>query len=315
MAMDLDGPLFLQQNGWLTARKNKILDIGPQNIYHVREEQIREFMANQGASAAAQGGRLEKEISRLVYFSIPRPEERTTMFSEITDLTNIEYVSIDVCPGLKSTEILDLNFDRLPDRMHRGYDVVFNFGTTEHIVNQWNCLNVIHDALAVGGVAYHQLPASGYLDHGYFCYTPLLFRDLAKANGYVIEHLAMTPAGESCIDALGIHSLAGDTLRKQTGHLGRDNRIPSLNMHVILRKTRDEPFRAALEIATAHSSVSAGVLDRYSDTIVGASRIGTIAADQELAAIKASKSWRYTQPLRDASHAARRALNRLRTHT
>jgi hypothetical protein len=60
------------------------------------------------------------------------------MLSEITDLTNIEYDSIDVCPGLRNTEILDLNFDPLPKRMRDRYDVVFNFGTTEHIFNQWN---------------------------------------------------------------------------------------------------------------------------------------------------------------------------------
>src|SRR5262245_60041204 len=128
MGMNLDGPLFLQRRGWLTRDKNKILDIGPQTIYSVRPEQIKEFVANQG-DPVVKNENLLGEIERLVYFSTPRPNERTTMFSEIVDLTNIEYRSIDVCRGLNNTEILDLNFDTLPEHMHAAYDVVFNFGT------------------------------------------------------------------------------------------------------------------------------------------------------------------------------------------
>lgn len=258
--MNLDGPIYLQRHGYLTREKNKILDIGPQNIYFAREEQVREFVKNQGTGA--QNQKLDAEIARLVYFSTPRPGERTTLFSEITDLTNIEYNSVDVCPGLK-TEILDLNFDTIPDHMRRHYDIVFNFGTTEHIFNQWNCFEFVHEALKLGGVVYHQLPASGYLDHGYYCYTPLFFREMAQANGYAIEQLSVTPAGESKIDGVGVSGRAGDTLLSPIASLGQDNRIPSLNIHAILRKTVDAPFKVSLEIATAHSQVNSRMLERY----------------------------------------------------
>ena len=93
MGMNLNGPIYLQRKGLLTPEKNKILDIGPQTIYFVRDEQIREFVKSQGSTAS--DSHLEDEVRRLIYFSTPRPEERTTMFSEITDLTNIEYHSID----------------------------------------------------------------------------------------------------------------------------------------------------------------------------------------------------------------------------
>lgn len=248
--MNLDGPIYLQRSGMLTKERNRILDIGPQTIYFVRDEQIREFVANQGGGAGASEA-FERETARLVHFSTPRAGERTTTFSEITDLTNIVYDSIDVRPGVKNTEILDLNFDALPRRMRGGYDVVFNFGTTEHVFNQSNCFELIHDALKVDGVVYHQLPASGYLDHGYYCYTPLFFKELAAANGYMIEHMAVSPAGESRIDALAMRSIAGETLLKPPGPLGENNRIPALNIHVVMRKTRKEAFRVSLE--TAHA--------------------------------------------------------------
>lgn len=258
MGMNLDALIYLQRQGSLSRTKNRVLDIGPQTIYFARPEQVREIIERQGMSASDTA-----TIERLVYFSTPRPGERTTMLSEITDLANIEYASIDVCPGLKNTHILDLNFDALPDELRGRHDVVFNFGTTEHIFNQWNCFEVIHDALKVDGVVYHQLPASGYLDHGYFCYTPLFFRELAAANAYTIEQMIVTPAGESKIDELGLPSLDGDTLLKPTGHLNGNNRIPALNIHVILRKTVDAPFRVSLEIATAHSVVDRKMLRRY----------------------------------------------------
>jgi hypothetical protein len=261
MGMNLDSPIYLQRTGLLGPTKTHVLDIGPQTIYNVHAQQIREFIINQGGDIARPG--LQQEIDRLVYFSTPRPGERTTMFSEITDLTNIEYTSIDVCPGLKNTRILDLNYERLPNKLIGAFDVAFNFGTTEHIVNQWNCFKVIHDAIKTGGAIYHQLPASGYLDHGYFCYTPLFFRELAKANSYEVIKLAVTHAGESRIDALGLSSMSGETLLTPPGPLEVNNRIPALNIHVILRKTADSEFCAPLEIATTHAPLSQRIFDRY----------------------------------------------------
>jgi hypothetical protein len=313
VGMNLNGPIYLQRNGFLTPTRNKILDIGPQNVLFVHAEQIREFIELQGGAVVPSAG-LDAEIERLVYFSTPRRNERTMLLSEITDLTNIEYNSVDVCPGLK-TVILDLNFDSAPDEMIGHYDVVFNFGTTEHIFNQWNCFEFMHDALKVDGVVYHQLPASGYLDHGYYCYTPLFFQEMAQANGYVIEHMAVTPAGESKIDVLGIPSMGGDSLLSDRASLGENNRVPALNIHVILRKTKDAPFRASLEIATAHSQVNSLMLERYQSSgpveqvgNVSKERLRRlIAAERELMAIKQSRSWYLTRPLRDAADLLRRA--------
>jgi len=296
MAMNLDGPIYLQRIGLLTADKNKLLDIGPQNVYFVRDEQIREFIKNQGSGSRHDD--LDEEIKRLIYFSTPRPAERTTLFSEITDLTNIEYNSIDVCPGLK-TEILDLNFDTLPESMIGHYDVVLNFGTTEHVFNQWNCFEIMHDATKVGGVIYHQLPASGYLDHGYFCYTPLFFGEMAQANGYEVIDLFVTPAGESKIDDLNLSARSSRSIFERINTLDDNNRIPSLNIHVLLRRTSNHPFACSLEIATAHAPADSRMLSRYQGDTHSSHPRGR--ANQELAAIRKSTSWKITKPLRDVS--------------
>src|ERR1700680_2253263 len=112
MGMNIEYMLYLQEGKHLTPEKNKLLDIGPQNVYFCTERQIREFVRRQGATVGDEI--LDKEAQRLEYFSTPRPEEHTTLFSEITDLTNIEYNAFDVSPTFK-TELLDLNFDSLPD--------------------------------------------------------------------------------------------------------------------------------------------------------------------------------------------------------
>ncbi len=274
MGMNLDAVIYLQRNGHLTGSKNRILDIGPQTIYFARAEQITEIVERLGQPRPD-----AITVDRLVHFSTPRADERTTMLSEITDLANIEYEAIDVCPGLKNTNILDLNFDELPSQLRGHFDVVLNFGTTEHIVNQWNCFEVMHDAMKVGGVIYHQLPASGYLDHGYFCYTPLFFRELAQANGYEIECLAVTHAGENRIDALGITCLGGDTMLNEPAHLADNNRVPQLNLHVVLRKTIDQAFRPSLEIATTHSQLSERMRARYSDLLQLQDRIEALESE------------------------------------
>jgi hypothetical protein len=314
MGMNLDGPIYLQRKQLLTAEKNKLLDIGPQNVYFAKAEQITEFVANQGQIVSDED--LVRAITRLVYFSNPRAGERTTLFSEITDLTNIEYNSFDVCPGLK-TEILDLNFDSLPDRLLSYYDVVLNFGTTEHIFNQLNCFEVMHAATKVGGVMYHQLPASGYFDHGFYCYTPLFFQELAEANDYELMDLFVTSAGETFVDRLQISARDRTTILKQIPDLSVDNRIPALNIHVILRRTAPAAFRCALETATTHAPIDQSVASRYrKEADQGLLFAGwkNALADKEaelnvalerIRSFESSTSWKLTAPLRAMASAVR----------
>lgn len=306
MGMYLDRMLFLQEEGYLTQERNKILDIGPQNVYNISKDKLRAFVDKQGTLIAS--ATLEQEIDRLVYFSTPRPEERTTLLSEITDLTGIEYNSFDVCPGLK-TDIVDLNFDGLDDRYREYYDIVLNFGTSEHIFNQWNCFRVMHDALKTDGIIYCHLQVTGSLEHGYYFYTPQFFRDMATANGYKIEKLFLSEAGLYKVGSLAIDIRADDTdMTPSPNSAARDPSnvfIPAYNIHVVLRKTKSAPFRCSLEIATAHASVNPSVLMKYSGSTMMLDQIGQLqegrrlaTAHEQVEAMKRSTSWRITVPMR-----------------
>lgn len=256
---------YLSQRGHLARPGALILDIGSQNLYNATPGGIRDFVLRHGRIADAAA--FEREAQRLAYFSTPRPGERTSYLSELLDLTDIAYTSYDVCPALK-TEIFDLNTDTLPAHYREHFDVVLNFGTTEHLINQLNAFAVMHDALKVGGVMFHQLPSLGWRDHGYFCYHATFLRDLAQANGYEVLDQWHTPAGEISLEGLDLR----DPLRP--GEPGSavlapgDLRMGSFNLNFVVRKRVSAPFAVALELATSHSAPDSGVLGRYAARVV-----------------------------------------------
>jgi hypothetical protein len=79
---------------------------------------------------------------------------------------------------------LDLNFDPVPPAFRNKYGLTTNHGTTEHILNQYNCFKVIHDLTKPGGLMLHALPFTVHLEHGFFNYQPNFFAALARYNSY-----------------------------------------------------------------------------------------------------------------------------------
>ena len=96
-----------------------------------------------------------------------------------------DYASIDI-DGTPGSIPLDLNFDDVPQASIGKYNLVTNFGTTEHAVNQLQAFKIIHDLTALDGIMLHNVPMAGMLDHGLFSYHPRFFWLLARANGYRI---------------------------------------------------------------------------------------------------------------------------------
>lgn len=329
MGMNLNSMLYLQKKGFLSQHKNKILDIGTQNLLFCTENQIEEFVKGQGGDVSSE--EFKKMAKRLAYFSTPRPGETTTFFAELTDFANIEYVGFDVCPAIK-TEIFDLNHDLLNEKYQNYYDVVLNFGTTEHVFNQWNSFEVMHDSLNVGGVIYCVLPSSGYINHGYYCYTPLFFNDLAKANDYEIVDMFLTYGGKRNLEV----DIRLETDLQVSGSAKLDHRqeyVSDINIHAIMRKQSSNSFKCALEVATAHSSANEEISTRYQQvaltskhirnyidmmpsevieackrlereknsllTEINALKSAVKDSKRELTNIYESRSWKITKPLRN----------------
>ena len=152
----------------------------------------------------------------------------------------------------------DLNFDACPPEHQRRYDFVTNHGTTEHLLNQYNAFRIVHDLTVKGGLMMHALPFLSYVDHGYFCYQPNLFVDLARANGY--ELLGMW---------INIDPKMNHLIPWQHGlekHL-RSDTSDSLLL-VLFRKTGENDF--AMPFQTVYGGlVPAEVLQRYRYVVDG----------------------------------------------
>lgn len=107
------------------------------------------------------------------------------------------YVRVDTIdaggPG-KFTHRLDLNEPLddedgiMPKGMRFNYDIVINTGTVEHVFDQRQVFETIHDRTAVGGLMVHAFPIDGCRDHGFYTHQPNLLAAIAEANRY--EELA-----------------------------------------------------------------------------------------------------------------------------
>jgi SAM-dependent methyltransferase len=120
-----------------------------------------------------------------------------------------EHVSVD-WNGEDGALPLDM---RLPLPDWEAFDMVTNFGCTEHVSVQEPIWESIHRLCKVGGVYIGMCPAPGsWWWHGEFYPTEEFYRQFAALNGYQIEHLAV----------------------------GRE--YPNCNIDARLRKVADKPF-------------------------------------------------------------------------
>jgi hypothetical protein len=81
---------------------------------------------------------------------------------------------------------IPVNFNDLVNTPNEKADLVMNLGTTEHVFNQANVFNFIHNVTKKGGLMYHVLPSIKFHNHGLFSYGASFFWSLAYANNYKI---------------------------------------------------------------------------------------------------------------------------------
>jgi hypothetical protein len=158
---------------------------------------------------------------------------------ELLTACGFDYYSLDLIHGY-NTILFDLNLHEPRKDLIGKFSLVTNFGTTEHLINQYLAMKTIHDVTAPGGIIYHDLPMSGYYEHGYFSYTPLFFQDLATANQYeiVFQSYAKTDV-----------AVAAPAFMREAGF--PDPTFNDFGIEFVLRKTTDEEFRLPLDPTTS----------------------------------------------------------------
>jgi hypothetical protein len=87
--------------------------------------------------------------------------------------------------------LFDLNQARVPGTLRGRFDLIFDGGTIEHVFHLPHCLANIHHMLPVGGRVIHFSPASNFMEHGFYSFSPCFFIDYYGANFYRLESLKL----------------------------------------------------------------------------------------------------------------------------
>ena len=95
-------------------------------------------------------------------------------------------ISIDL-HGTPDAKAIDLNH---PAEIRERFDIVLNGGTAEHVFNVFQFFKTVHDITKPSGLMLHVMPFRGWLEHGFYCFNPTFYWDLAAANDYVVHILA-----------------------------------------------------------------------------------------------------------------------------
>lgn len=171
------GSLHIEWLSSLASRSHirpgaSVLDLGTQDLW-AQPEPLRRVAARHLGSADC-----KQALKAIFDGKTPRPRCQRDFYGIFGASS---YRSIDLGDP-RADFPLDLN---LPVPASTGtYDVVTNFGTTEHVFHIGQTFANIHALLEVGGIQIHTLPSYGYIDHGFYNIHPSVYLDMAKANAY-----------------------------------------------------------------------------------------------------------------------------------
>lgn len=249
-------------------KRGTILDLGPQDLVSCPRPAL-EVYAKQHQPPDIMAQLLDR-----IYVGDNFREDGTAPFYAIFGYDT--YRSVDLLDR-RATWRMDLNE---PSPLPEQFDAITNFGTAEHVFNVCAVFRLMHDALRIGGLGLHVLPAFGEVNHGFFNIHPTVFFDLALANRYVVEDFCYVDAidvrtqiqlmnyqTELDLDALPItfndlrqHGTLWHKILRQydnvreavAGKLPPDSyTFPKDYSFVALRKVADAPFRYPVQSAYA----------------------------------------------------------------
>ncbi len=96
-------------------------------------------------------------------------------------------ISVDASAFEGADVVHDLNQPGLAGRLPGPVAFAVETGTAEHVFHLPHFLANIGESLAPAGRVLHIVPANNYLDHGFYQFSPTLFHDYYRANGYDVR--------------------------------------------------------------------------------------------------------------------------------
>jgi hypothetical protein len=114
--------------------------------------------------------------------------------------------SIDISDFEGCTHVFDLNVHGVPAALAERFDAVYNGGTLEHVFDLRAGLRNVFELLREGGIAIHAGPANGWVDHGFYQFSPTLLLDYYFANRFDILETRLIQTHPGNPDAALVHS-------------------------------------------------------------------------------------------------------------
>ncbi|MCE7997267.1 MAG: class I SAM-dependent methyltransferase [Rhodobiaceae bacterium] len=170
------------------------------------------------------------------------------LLGEVLIDAGFEYVALDIFEA-ERTIVFDLNSHTPGPKLVGKFDLVTNFGTTEHVFNQIEAFRTMHLLLKPDGLSFHDLPFSGFIKHGLFRYDPLFFSSLIKSNDYQLVRQTISTGADQPVP-------------KDLISQGLDEKaVKNVGLEVILTKIANSDFKVPLEMSTSIAPFAAGVVD------------------------------------------------------
>jgi hypothetical protein len=253
---------YLHERGYF-GRSRRVIEIGAQQLHNRFLESGSElaelgrlFGTSGPLDLPIRGERPRSSLGEALQSDAP-------MSKPFYQWLGFEYACVDIDDTPDSIP-LDLNFDAVPREQVGRYDLVTNFGTTEHVANQLNAMKIIHDLTTVGGVMIHNNPIQGYMNHGLVNYNMKFFWMLARSNGY--DWVLANFMGDQTPDELPAN--IRDSFAPYVDLLGQDPRKISYRaadagIFIVLKKVFDIPFVPPIDVNTGARTDNRKLAERY----------------------------------------------------
>jgi hypothetical protein len=171
VAINAGDPLVLMLEGKRQPYRGELLTLGRQSIVATREQVERQAAALAFPVDRRRLGTGTEALSDDAFFT-------ALGFDSVSSLDANAYEN--------ATFIHDLNSADIPVALENRFDVVFDRGTSEHVFHLPNLLASLGRLVKPGGRIIHHSPSSNHIDHGFYMFSPTLFMDYYRANGFEI---------------------------------------------------------------------------------------------------------------------------------
>lgn len=117
-------------------------------------------------------------------------------------MLNFESVeSIDISPEEGADYVCDLN-NPVFEEIKKRYDFIYDGGTLEHCFNIPMVLENTLRLLKIGGMVLHATTVSGWVNHGYYQFSPIFFFDFYSQNGFECRDFKLIIDDKYYIDSI-----------------------------------------------------------------------------------------------------------------